>query len=483
MKTTIQIFLGIMVMISAVSFAQHEHHQTPQTQPTEQQEGHQPEMEKPAPAQDKIRFESGMTLQQLEEVALKNNPTIVQAEAAIRGARGRLSQAGLFPNPTVGYTAEELAFRAPREMSEHMFFVEQDIPLGRKLSKRKNVFQAELAQSEVLSQAQRTILLNAVRSMYYQVLGAQYQVVVRKRLADLAQEAVQTTSELFNVGAADRPDHLEAEIEAQASQLAFQEAQNELQHKIKALASIVGDSEMQIQSVAGVLDFSNLPNLDRQSLLENVIKQSPQVRTAQLQLKRAESAVTFAKSGRIPDLSFRGGVGYNYETFELTNESVGWEGFFEVGITLPIFNRNQGNTALAQADVERARSEITRVRLALESNFADVFASYANQRLKAEKFEKDMLPRAREAYQLYLTSFQQMAAAYPQVLISQRNLYQLEVEYIETLTRASNLAVQLHGMLLGAEGLGPPAFSISNGESNMPETDFEILDLPGHELD
>ena len=37
---------------------------------------------------------------------------------------------------------------------------------------------------------------------------------------------------------------------------------------------------------------------------------------------------------------------------------------------------------------------------------------------------------------MYLNSFRQMAAAYPQVVISQRNLFQLQQDYVATLVTA-----------------------------------------------
>ncbi|MGH9838475.1 MAG: hypothetical protein ACREEM_06805, partial [Blastocatellia bacterium] len=45
-----------------------------------------------------------MTLADLERMALEGNPTMAQAEAAIRASEGRRVQAGLLPNPVIGYT-------------------------------------------------------------------------------------------------------------------------------------------------------------------------------------------------------------------------------------------------------------------------------------------------------------------------------------------------------------------------------------------
>src|SRR5262249_11143782 len=53
-----------------------------------------------------------LRLEALEQMALQNNPTAAQAEAAIRAAEGRRVQAGLMPNPIIGYAGEELIPRA-----------------------------------------------------------------------------------------------------------------------------------------------------------------------------------------------------------------------------------------------------------------------------------------------------------------------------------------------------------------------------------
>ena len=58
-----------------------------------------------------------LRLEDLERMALDNNPTIAQAAAGIRAAEGRTLQAGLYPNPIMGYIGEEISGRAPRTSS------------------------------------------------------------------------------------------------------------------------------------------------------------------------------------------------------------------------------------------------------------------------------------------------------------------------------------------------------------------------------
>jgi len=65
-----------------------------------------------------------------------------------------------------------------------------------------------------------------------------------------------------------------------------------------------------------------------------------------------------------------------------------------------------------------------------------------------ERYRGRMIPKAQQAYELYLNSFRGMAAAYPQVLISQRNLFQLQEDYVTALVAAWQRAIEIQGLLL-----------------------------------
>ena len=67
----------------------------------------------------------------------------------------------------------------------------------------------------------------------------------------------------------------------------------------------------------------------------------------------------------------------------------------------------------------------------------------------AEAYRTDILPRAEEAYTLYLSRYREMAAAYAQVLMAQRNLFELSAEYLDRLRQAWQSAIRLQGPLAG----------------------------------
>lgn len=163
------------------------------------------------------------------------------------------------------------------------------------------------------------------------------------------------------------------------------------------------------------------------------------------------------------DLDVRG---EHRERGEDTGRPIGWEGTLEAGISVPLFNRNAGGVAAARADETRAEAEIARLELALQSRAASQFANYLTALRASEAYRSEILPRAEEAYRLYLARYREMAAAYPQVLVAQRTRFEMSDNYLESLNETWHSALQLQGFLAG-DGLDAPAAGGDTGETAM----------------
>jgi outer membrane protein, heavy metal efflux system len=405
------------------------------------------------PLRDDLPDMPVVRLDELEKMGLEKNPTLAQADASILVSQGRRRQAGLYPNPTVGYFGEELSFRAMSQTSEHGVFVEQMFPLGGKLGKAKRVFARETEQAESLAHAQRQRVLNSVRALYYEALGAQRLVDLRIELGNLVREAGEITKELYNVGQADRPDYLEIEMEIERAEIDLMRAKNDREEVWRVLGTMVGNPELRPQRLAGSLEEA-IDAFDQEQLLTTLLRDSPEMKVAQLGVERARAVLTRERAERIPDLFVRGGVAYNNERLDRDGRKIGAEGVLEAGINVPIFNRNQGNIAAAEAELAIAERELERLQLTLRGRFASSFRQYRNAVQMAEKYRTQVIPKARASYEMYLSNFKNMAAAYPQVLIARRTLFQVEVEYARALIEIRQSLVGLRGFLLEG-GLDP----------------------------
>jgi cobalt-zinc-cadmium efflux system outer membrane protein len=416
-----------------------------------------------------------MTLEQLQQMALMNNPTLRQAKAGVTAAEGLTRQAGLWPNPTVGYVGEEIrggSFGG----GQQGIFVQQNVMLGGKLGLDRKIRAEEGKQSEAEAEEQRLRVENGVRVAFYESLAAQQMVEMRKKLSGVARDAVETTRQLFNLGQADQPDVLQAEVEADQADLAVITSEQEQQRAWRVLASVVGRPEVPLALLAG--DLEDLPEINPDQILETILSNSPAVRIAQLGVTRAGTELTRSHREVVPDLFLRAGYMNNLEQLgTVPPKAAGSEGFAEVGVNLPVFNRNQGNIQAAKANQERATLEVQRVSLVLRKLAAPVLQSYASSRAIADRYKARTLPNARQAYQLYLEKYHEGAAAYPQVLIAQRTLFQLEASYIATLENVWINAATLQGLLL-TDGLDLPATA---GELDRPvrEINMPVTETPG----
>ena len=99
-----------------------------------------------------------------------------------------------------------------------------------------------------------------------------------------------------------------------------------------------------------------------------------------------------------------------------------------------------------------------REQLALRQHAAPLAQSFESARFEADRYKTELLPRSSKAYQLYLQKYQEMAQAYPQVLVSQRTYFQLKMGYLMALHDVWRSAVALQNFTLSG-ALGGPTSS------------------------
>src|SRR5262249_21759105 len=98
-----------------------------------------------------------------------------------------------------------------------------------------------------------------------------------------------------------------------------------------------------------------------------------------------------------------------------------------------------------------ARLESDRAKLKLARRFSDKYREYRDAMDTVARLRDPIIPEARQAHEMYLKNFQQMAAPHEQVLLTQRTLFELEEQYVNALANAWRGATEIEGLL--AEGV------------------------------
>ena len=387
-----------------------------------------------------------LTVADLEQLALTHNPTLVQAAAYIDAARGKALQAGLPFNPTVGMEAEQIG--ADRTAGEVRWFtLQQQIVTGGKLRLSRLKYQQEADLAEIQAHAQRLRVVNGLARSYFAVLAAQRSVENHKRLAENAEEAVKTTEQMLNVGQANQQDLLQAQVEVSQARVAVRTSDARLRQEWVELAALVGVPHLPQQPLAGQLEPDG-PALCWDESLARLLQESPELTFAVAKVRQDQTTVERERREPIPNVTVRGGVGYNFETRNNTADVA-------FSLPIPAFDRNQGTVRQATADLARSQAEVTRVQLDLQRRLADAFTRYQTAREEVENFRDEVMPKARKAAELYEEQFKARRAAFPQVLVARRTVYQLSEDYNQALSKFRRAEVEVRGLLL-VDGLSAP---------------------------
>ncbi len=385
-----------------------------------------------------------LNLLDLEKLALANNPNFQQAEAQVKIAEGQRKQAGLYPNPTIGFNSEHNSPNPSTRWGSNGGLLGQRIVTGGKLGVERALADREVDEARARRDLARLELSGHLRHLYYQALGEQKLVDVREQLAKTATETADIFRQLMNTGLADEPDVLTADVESQRAAVRLTQARQAQTRTWQQLAGLVQQT-LPPQPLEG--DFLALPDVERAKAWARIETENPEFNLPGIALRRADLQLAQARKARIPDVQARGGVRYNRELSEITRGSVGPEGIFDISVELPIFNRQQGNIAAAKAMQSRAALEPARVRRSLESRFADAWREYDQARTAALRYRQDMLPATQKALTLYRANYKAMSGSYPAVLQTQRSYFLLQEEYMESLQMAWRAVADLESLL------------------------------------
>lgn len=395
-----------------------------------------------APAE--VSPSAGLTLADLLALAQENNPTLAQAGAAINQAEGNMRQAGLYPNPQLGYLHTDSS-PSGRARTDGVFFGQEIVTAG-KLRKSRAVEAQEVERVRWEREAQQQRVLNDVEIRFYEVLGSQQAVRIATQLARLAEDGLTTTQKLHDAQQASRVDLLQARIQLKAVRLSLLEAQARYSAAWTQLANVAGCPELQPMRLVGDLE-GEIREFDWEETWQRLLAASPQLRAAEFRIEHARCELQREKAQPIPNVNLQV-VAERDRLQQFTTVST------LLAIPLPLFNRNQGNISHAVADIHEALAEVRRTQLALRDQLTETFRRYQTARRQVEQLRDEILPDAKESVQLTMDGYKAGEINFLQVLSARQTFGETSLTYVESLTELRKVIVELNGLLLTG-GLNP----------------------------
>lgn len=386
-----------------------------------------------------------LTLETLLKVARMRNPTLGQARAQIEAQRGKAVQAGLYPNPVVGYTGEQIGVKGtPGEFQGG--FLRQEIVTAGKLRLSSEKYRARAGIAEQLAVAQEYLVTNTVKVHYYQTLGAFRKLEIQRELLKTAEDTFLTVQEMLNVGQANQSELHQVRVLLQDQQLNVEQAENDLQMEWETLMAVVG-VQLPPGRLAGELEGDLTPILWERAL-KRLLTESPEIKAAHAKLEADKITVRREEVEPIPNIVLEGAVGKNYEADETTYAAA-------VSVEIPLFDRNQGTVQQAKADLMRQQAEVRRTELRLRMGLAEQFRIYQTALQHVRDYKTIVLPESEKRYVTRLQSYRADRETWPAVLEAQHDFFQRRFLYIDLLVAWRRAQVAIEGLLL-VDGLQAP---------------------------
>jgi cobalt-zinc-cadmium efflux system outer membrane protein len=368
-----------------------------------------------------------VTLRDALAAALLDNRSLAPAVAAVHVREGQALQAGTRPNPELKLELENFGGSGANqalESAETTLRLSQLVELGGKRARRLAVAGLERDGAQWDYEARRANVLADTAKAFADVLALQERVALADELTQLAGLAAQAVDAQVRGGGAAPVEITRAQLAGAQAALQRADRARELATARLALAAQWGSSTADFTRARGRLDSLTPP--PALAPLLSGIDRNPDLARWATELATREAAIDLERARAVPDITLGAGPRYLSDTDEVALVLEFW-------VPLPLFDRNQG--AIAAAEAELAQSDAARraaesaVRSALSRTHEAVGAAYD----RAIALRDHLLPAAATLRAGVADAYRQGALRSLDVLDAQRTEFELRDEYLVAL--------------------------------------------------
>jgi cobalt-zinc-cadmium efflux system outer membrane protein len=366
----------------------------------------------------------------------------VQAAADVDSAMGEVINAGAYPNPTVGYEADTVGSAGTRNY-QGMFFT-QTIKTAGKLELAQASANVGLMNAQLALRKARIDLITRVRTQYFAALIARQAVTINTALVRFTNEVYRVQVEQVKGGQAAPYEPMQLRALAMQARSFLVQAQNRYASSWKQLAATLGIPDLPLSDLEGQPDMQ-VPVVDFNAATDYLTSNHTDILSARNGVHQARIDLRLQEVTPIPDVQVYSAIQKDYTTPPVTRTTYN----LQVGVPLPIFNRNRGGILSAQGKLIRASEEVARTRNDLLTQLADAFERYETNRVLADYYKNQILPDQTRVYRGIYDRHQQEpdAVGFSDVVVAQQNLLNSLTTYIAALTAQWQAVTDIGGLL------------------------------------
>jgi cobalt-zinc-cadmium efflux system outer membrane protein len=343
------------------------------------------------PAPTSIPAARSITISDAVSIFLQQNLQLVAARYDIDTAEAEKLTARLRPNPQLNISTSDIPLKFTGPLIKEQTYdygVSQTVELGGKRSKRIAAADANVDLARGIFQTVVWQLTNDLKRKFYTALLAESLLKLAQENQKTFAETLKQTTELYKAGEISGLELKRLEVEKLKFDTDVANSQRDYEVAVRDLrVTLGGDYQAMDIDVAGTLDYQPY-DFSPDELRADALAARPDLKAAQLGERAASASIRLQNALRIPDLTF--GAGVEHIPLGTSTFNVG------VGITLPLFDRNQGERAKALIDRRRAQTQQQLLTNQVSGDVDKALVAFEIQKQRVELYRAGVLTKVDE---------------------------------------------------------------------------------------
>jgi len=362
----------------------------------------------------------GLTLENLIGAAIQDNKDLQAARHIVEGARARLVQSGLGPNPRMQLSGRsDVLFSNDGEYAVGVG-ISQDFPVAGRIARQQDVARVdvELAQAEIAQEERK--LAGDVAAAYYHLVVLDQQIQTQAHLIDVDTALVEVTRNRLKAAEVSEMDVTSAQLELQRVSQQQTLLQTRRATQLAQLNELLGRPASAPLLVNSALrEPGALPDLEE--LLHQALEARPDLRTEQLTADRARAQGELARAERWEDWNV--GVGLEQDRLVLDggpsqrpSRAVG----VTLSIPLPLKNDRRGQIAETLSAGAQATARVNALSFSIRNEITRLHAEVTRLQQTLLVYRNDLLVSGEHNVNLAQQAYRQGQAPIFTVIQTQR---------------------------------------------------------------
>jgi cobalt-zinc-cadmium efflux system outer membrane protein len=388
----------------------------------------------PAIAQTTLRLDEAV------RVALERRPELKAAEARISAAQGLKNQAGLFPNPRLIFQVENLRgsnFDYANDADSFAYFSQVIETSGRR-GNRIAVGEANVGRTRLEEEQLRREIGFRVREAYWLALGVQFARDLYEQNDRYFKQVVEYHEARLKEGKIAEVDVLRVRLQAEQIRAALESATLDVDKAQLLLAREMGTVTAGPWQLTEHFDQLEEPRTTKDPLPSTPVES----RLAAQDLAAARANLGLERAAGRPDLDAL--FGYK-RTAGLNTAIAGLQ------LNLPLFDRNQGARAAAQAETLAAQRTLEATNIRLDSEAVLARKEYEARLRQARDIFAPLHQQADQISEISRSAFREEGLDLLRLLDAEHFRIDAQLAWLRALTDYHKSVVNLER----AEGIEP----------------------------